>query len=151
MTLNFGNLLSKIISVLFIIFREFWWISVPLTLFVYFLKIFKKYQSQVKKNDEDPLVFLELKFSLDSFKQPVTSMKNFFENLKNIKLKDNKKIIFELFCFNNQLRYIVIAPKSLKDLVEVAFYSQYPDIKIIESLDFLSTLPPNIPNNSFDI
>ncbi|MDD4784077.1 MAG: hypothetical protein PHY32_00445 [Candidatus Pacebacteria bacterium] len=78
-------------------------------------------------------------------------MKNFFENLKNVKIKDDKRIVFELFCFNNQLRYIIITPKSLKDLVEVAFYSQYPDIKIIESLDYLSTLPPNIPNNSFDI
>lgn len=151
MTLNFGNLLSKIIAVLFIILREFWWIIIPLALFIYFLKIFTKYQTQVKKLDDDPLIFLELKFSIDSFKQPVTSMKNFFENLKNVKLKDGRRIVFELFCFNNQLRYIVITPKSLKDLIEVAFYSQYPDIKIIESLDYLSTLPPNIPNNSFDV
>jgi hypothetical protein len=105
----------------------------------------------LKKPEDDPMVFLELKFSIDSLKQPVTSMKNFFENLKNIKIKEGKNIIFEIFCFKNQLRYICIVPKSLKDLVEVAFYSQYPDINISESLDCLSTLPPNIPNNNFDI
>jgi len=151
MTLNFGILLSKIISSLFIIFREFWWIIIPLILFRYFLKIFKQYKLQTKKTEDDPLIFLELKFSVDSFKQPVTSMKNFFENLKNIKIKDDKKIVFEISCFKNQLRYICIVPKSLKDVIEVIIYSQYPDIKIIESLDYLSTLPPNIPNNSFDI
>jgi len=78
-------------------------------------------------------------------------MKNFFENLKNIKIKDGKKVIFEIFCFKNQLRYICITNSSLKDLIEVAFYSQYPDIKINVALDYLSTLPPNIPNNNFDI
>lgn len=151
MTLNFGILLSKIISSVFIIFREFWWIIIPFILFRYFFKIFKQYKLQTKKTEDDPLIFLELKFSADSFKQPVTSMKNFFENLKNIKIKDGKKVVFEISCFKNQLRYICIVPKSLKDVIEVIIYSQYPDIKIIESMDYLSTLPPNIPNNSFDI
>jgi hypothetical protein len=54
---------------------------------MYLKKIFKLYKNLVKKADDDPMVFLEIKFSLDSFKQPVTSMKNFFENLKNIKIK----------------------------------------------------------------
>jgi hypothetical protein len=122
-----------------------------LILFIYLKKLYKIYKGLVKKADEDPLVFLEIKFSLDSFKQPVTSMKNFFENLKNIKIKDDKKVIFEILCFKNQLRYICITPKSLRDLIEVAFYSQYTDIKILEVADYLSTLPPNIPNNNFDI
>jgi len=124
---------------------------IPLVLFVYLKKIYKTYKALVKKADDDPTIFLEIKFSLDSFKQPVTSMKNFFENLKNIKIKDGKKITFEILCFKNQLRYICITPKSLKDLVEVAFYSQYTDIKILEVMDYLSALPPNIPNNNFDI
>jgi len=124
---------------------------IPLVLFTYFKKIYKTYKALAKKADDDPTIFLEIKFSLDSFKQPVTSMKNFFENLKNIKIKDGKKITFEILCFKNQLRYICITPKSLKDLVEVAFYSQYTDIKILEVMDYLSALPPNIPNNNFDI
>ncbi len=151
MTPNFGNFLSKIISFILVILREFWWLLIPLTLFVYLKKIYKIYKTLAKKADDDPAVFLEIKFSLDSFKQPVTSMKNFFENLKNIKIKDGKKITFEILCFKNQLRYICITPKSLRDLVEVAFYSQYTDIKILEVMDYLSALPPNIPNNNFDI
>jgi hypothetical protein len=78
-------------------------------------------------------------------------MKNFFENLKNIKIKEGKKVVFEIVCCKNQLRYLCIVPKSLKDLIEVAFYSQYPDIKINEISDFVCQLPPNIPNNNFDI
>jgi hypothetical protein len=151
MTPNFGNFLSKTISFILVILREFWWLIIPLTLFVYLKKLYKTYKGLVKKADDDPMVFLEIKFSLDSFKQPVTSMKNFFENLKNIKIKDGKKIVFEILCFKNQLRYICMVPKSLKDLVEVAFYSQYTDIKILEVMDYLSALPPNIPNNNFDI
>jgi len=152
MTFNFGIFLSKIISTIFIIFREFWWLIIPLALFIYFRKIYQGYKKQIAKPaEEDPLIYLELKFSSDSFKQPVTSMKNFFENLKNIKIKDDKKVVFEIICCKNQLRYLCILPKSLKDLIEVAFYSQYPDIKINEISDFVCQLPPNIPNNNFDI
>ena len=151
MTLNFDSFVSKIISIVFIILREFWWLIIPLALFIYFKKIFSQYKKQIAKPSADESVFLELKFSIDSFKQPVTSMKNFFENLKNIKIKEGNKIVFEILCFKNQVRYVCIVPKSLKDLVEVAFYSQYPDIKINELIDPLSSLPPNIPNNNFDI
>ncbi len=145
------NFLSKIIEFSTIILREFWWLIIPLALFVYIKKFFKEYKKLTAKSDEDPRVFLEITFSQDSFKQPVTSMKNFFENLKNIKIKDGKTIIFEIICFKNQLRYFCITPKSLKDLVEVGIYSQYPDIRIAEVTDVLSTLAPNIPNVSFDV
>lgn len=151
MTLNFDTFISKIILNVFIVLREFWWLIIPLALFIYFKKIFAQYKKQISKPSADESVFLELKFSIDSFKQPVTSMKNFFENLKNVKIKEGNRVVFEILCFKNQLRYICIVPKSLKDLIEVAFYSQYPDIKISELSDPLSTLPPNIPNNNFDI
>lgn len=149
--LQFINFIFKVIKWLGIILREFWWIIIPLALFIYLIKVIKLYKKLSKKADDDPTIFLELKFSNDNLNHPVLAMKNFFENIKNVKMKDGKNVVFEIICLKSQLHFLCITKKSLKDLVEVAFYSQYPEIKIVEVNDYLSTLPPNIPNQSFDI
>ena len=49
----------------------------------------------------------------------------------------------ELVSLGGNISYIIRAPKKLRDLVEAAFYAQYPLVEITEVADYLANIDPD--------
>jgi len=57
----------------------------------------------------------------------------------------------EIVGFAQGVHFYIRVPKKYRKLVESAFFSQYPDAEIEEAQDYISFLPPDLPNHEFDI
>lgn len=57
---------------------------------------------------------------------------------------------FELCCIDGQTQFVVRTPVGLRDLIEAAVFSQYPDAEITEIADYTSVVPPVFPNAEYD-
>jgi len=130
------------------ILKEFWWIILPVVLFGIFADLFKTYLKELKKKELQP-IYLELKFPEEASQKPLQFMELFFSNIKNIKIAEDHNISFEIVGIENRLKFFIRVPKKIKDLITISFYAQYPDVVLVETKDYLSDLPPNIPNNEF--
>ncbi|KKS26373.1 MAG: hypothetical protein UU87_C0002G0052 [Parcubacteria group bacterium GW2011_GWA2_42_11] len=57
---------------------------------------------------------------------------------------------FEIVGLNGEVHFYLRVLKKYRDLVEAQFYSQYPHAEIKETEDYISGIPSDIPNKSWD-
>ena len=121
---------------------EFWWLIFPIVFFVFFAFILNYFRELKSGNKElESLAFVELVFSEKVLQRPIKLMENVIEDLVNIDFKDNR-ISFEVVCTNNHLRYFIGVPKENKRSLEILIYSQYPQLRVVNEDNYLSSLPP---------
>lgn len=58
---------------------------------------------------------------------------------------------FEIVSIDGYVQYLIRTPSQLRDLVESAIFSQYPDAEITEVEDYVDTVPTNYPNDTHNI
>jgi hypothetical protein len=49
------------------------------------------------------------------------------------------------------VRFYARAPKKLRNIIESSFFSQYPDAEIVETEDYTKELPPDLPNDEYNL
>jgi hypothetical protein len=57
----------------------------------------------------------------------------------------------EIVSLGGKISFIIRAPKKFQDLVEAAFYAQYPDCEITEVEDYLKNVEYNHETSNFDL
>lgn len=57
----------------------------------------------------------------------------------------------ELVSLEGYIQYIVHTPEKYRDIVEAAFFAQYPDAEIMEVPDYTTTFPDYFPNETYDL
>lgn len=57
----------------------------------------------------------------------------------------------EIVSIDGYIQYVLRVPTPWRDLVEAAFYSQYPDIEITEVEDYTAGLDLTFPNDEYDL
>lgn len=57
----------------------------------------------------------------------------------------------ELVSNGGAMHYYIHTPKNFRNLVEAHLYAQYPDIEIQEVPDYVSDVPPIVPNKDWDL
>jgi len=142
------------------IFKNFWWILPPIILFNplrfwYLLYIqtkwFKKTKWQV----------LEIKIPREVTK-PLKAMENVFSILwgtydaPNFKEKwiEGKFLLgfsLQIASLEGVPHFFMRINKALQKTFESAFYSQFPDIEIIEVDDYTQSVPQDVPNDEWDL
>lgn len=65
--------------------------------------------------------------------------------------KFNPKFSFEIVSLEGYVQFLIRTPSRFRDLVESAFYSQYPDAEIIEVADYVDRVPADVPNEEWDV
>ena len=140
-----------------------WWILLP---FLFWQIIWEKYKSYkrvlfLKKRQYD---YIELKFPENITKTP-KAMEEVINSLHGIApdpIKDTNWLNLNIYGFvprsytflivahDSKLRFFIRFPKELKDLIKSRIYSQYPEVKLIDTSDIMSLLPPAIPNSLFN-
>lgn len=57
----------------------------------------------------------------------------------------------EIVSVEGYIQFLIWTPKKFQDLIEAAFYSQYPDAEITEVEDYVDDVPKEIPNEDYDL
>jgi len=139
---------------------DVWFILFPPILFLVF-KIFweqhvqNQYASSIKK------ILLEIIPPRDSEKSPVL-MESIYAVLAGIHSTPSiseqwikgvfvPSFSLEIASIEGQVHMYVRTPKQFRDLVESAFYAQYPNVEIIEAEDYVNLVPKTIPNKDWDL
>ena len=60
-------------------------------------------------------------------------------------------ISFELISLGGYIQFVIRTPKDFRDLIEAAFYAQYPDAEITEINDYVTPYQVIFPNDEYDI
>ncbi|NIA18401.1 MAG: hypothetical protein GWO79_00805 [Actinobacteria bacterium] len=58
---------------------------------------------------------------------------------------------FEIVSIEGYTQFLVRAPAQARDLVESAFYAQYPDAEITEVNDYTEGMPTKFPDDEYDV
>lgn len=57
----------------------------------------------------------------------------------------------ELVSIEGSIQFIIRTPEKMRNLVEAAVYSQFPEAEITEVEDYVNTVPSNYPNETHDM
>ncbi len=60
-------------------------------------------------------------------------------------------ISIELVSIEGYIQFLVYTPEQFRDLVEAAFYAQYPDAEITEVEDYTRIIPDNFPHDVYEL
>ncbi len=60
-------------------------------------------------------------------------------------------VSFEIVSIEGYIQYLIRTPVQLRDLMEAAIYSQYPDAEITEVDDYVDSAPNKYPDDEYDI
>jgi len=144
------NLILPFVWVLFavgiyVILKEFW-----------FVRITSNYMAKME------WVILEISVPKENVKS-LKSMEQVFASLyavysfglttreRYIEGKIEEWLSLEVVGNKDGVRFYIRAPKNKRNLVESAFFSQYPNIEINEVEDYTKTFPRDLPNEEYDI
>ncbi len=139
---------------------DVWFLIFPPLLFEVFKPFWEshiqsQYSSSVKK------VLLEIIPPRDSEKSPLL-MESIYAVLAGIHstpsiseqwIKGVFVLSFslEIASIEGQVHLYVRTPVQFRDLVESAFYAQYPNVEIIEADDYVNLVPKTAPNKDWDL
>ncbi|GIW65111.1 MAG: hypothetical protein KatS3mg093_090 [Candidatus Parcubacteria bacterium] len=142
---------------------DFWWLIMPALMWQILWEKFKDNQ-RADFRKKIKWSFLEIKFPSGVTRTP-RAMEEVFNSLHAIAPSPSKDLTwFNLnirgftppsYCLiiiahDGQLKFYLRFPENLKEFVKSRIYSQYHEIKFIDSDDPLSFLPPTVPNPTFE-
>jgi hypothetical protein len=136
-----------------------WVIFVLLTVYILFKMYEDEIQTQYKSTIEwttyEVRIPRENLTSLFSVEQIFTQLHILLDNFslaeKYIEGKVQFWMSFEIVSLGGKISFIIRAPKKLNDLVQSAFYAQYPKAELREVTDYLSKFDYNPDNKDYDL
>lgn len=99
----------------------------------------------VPKNTEQTVKAVENMFA---YLAGAHSSASFLEKWWEGKVQD--PLSFELISIDGHIQYLIRSTTKMRDLVEAAVYSQYPDAEITEVEDYTHHVPSHFPNETHD-
>ena len=146
---NFLLALSSIGQFILIFLREFYWLLILIFLAHLFFNYRKTYLEKEAKKKKEPQEWSLLEIILTkAIEQSPRAMEDFFNGLSFVK---KGYLSLEIVGLKHSIRFFLYCPAEYKKLIESLLFSQYPTIEIIEKEDYLSSLPPNLPNKNYDL
>ncbi len=139
---------------------SFWWIYVPVFLFIALKESFENYnRSRYLSNLK--WVMLQLTVPKETRKSP-KGTEHIFTALhtvsSSVKPKDKfwkGKIgdwfSFEIVSIGGDIHFFIRTLESHRNLLESQIYAQYPDAEIFEVQDYMADYPSRLPDENYDI
>ena len=159
--LDLFKTLSPTISSAWQIFKFWWWLPLPFILWwpFSFLWLWWRGDLFIKKTK---FILLEVRIPKEILK-PIRAMETVMDGLwqilhnppdwweKWINGKKNLSYSFEIVSIGGEPNFFIRIPKTVRDSVEAAVYSQYPEAEILEADDYTKHIPSDIPNKDWDL
>lgn len=152
--------LPDILNIYKIILLGYWWIWLPVALFLILKIIWLNYVvGEYLKSIKWKL--LEINFPSEALKSP-KAMEQIFSGLHAVEKKPKWKdryfkgelppwFSLEIVGDGGKMRIYIRTPEKYKNLVESQVYAQYPDVEINEVEDYINNLPFGIPSKDYDM
>lgn len=149
------------LQIVYDLFVGFWWLYLPVLLFFAWFLSLENY-NRLKYLASLEWVLLEIRVPREVNKSP-KGMEQVFAALYGIFLgpvrwqdrifkgKVNDWFSFEMAGTGGEIHFYARTQKKYRNLVESQIYAQYPDAELIEVEDYLSVLPPSLPNEEYDL
>jgi len=150
----------SILTTLWTIFKNWWWLILPFILYPHFTFFWKwyrmeKYDATVKK------IILEIKIPKEVLK-PIKAMEQViagFHGIHDIFTWREKwlqgefqlSLSLEIVGIDGEAHFFIRAPEVFRDIVESNIYSQYPEAEISVVEDYTKFIPQKIPNKDWDL
>lgn len=140
--------------------KDWVWIILPLILIKPFLMLYLYWRQEVWFG-KLKFIILELKPPKEVLK-PIKAMETVFNELwhfydpanpreKWFEGKYQLSFALEIVSLNGEPHFYIRIPENLRNLVESSFYSQYPDLEIVEVPDYTKNVPQDIPNKDWEM
>lgn len=149
------------LRIVYDLFIGFWWLYLPPLLFFAWLVSLETH-NRLKYLASLEWVLLEIKVPREVNKSP-KGMEQVFAALYGIFLgpvrwqdkffkgKMPDWFSFEMAGTGGDIHFYVRTQTKYRNLVESQIYAQYPDAELAEVEDYLSVLPPFLPNDEYDL
>jgi len=153
--------LISILSLVWKITKNWWWVPAPFVLGRFFLFIWHWWRMDAF-NAKNKRILIEVKIPKEVVK-PIRAMETVLSNLWQIlydpadsweKWIEGKFIFsysFEIAAINGEPHFFIRFPEYGRGAVEAAVYSQYPDAEILSADDYTKFIPQDIPNKDWDL
>jgi len=141
---------------------SWWWIFLPFILLSNFKFFWRWWRVEYYfKNNYHPIL-LEIKIP-QIINKPIRAMESVMASLHGAFYKPpdwseywidgefQPTISFEIASIEGHIHLYVRIQKEYRNALEAAFYSQYPEVEIIEAEDYTKKIPQDIPNNEWKI
>lgn len=161
MLVDWNAIIFGIIRSTWYVFSLVWWLVVPLALFFIWREFWVWGLNRMWKKSIS-WSLLEIKIPRNILKTP-KAMENIFSALHALyatdpgfedmyfKGSDLNWLTCELVGYAGGVHFYIRCPKSHRNLVESAVYSEYPDAEIIDGEDYTELMPDVLPNDVYDI
>ena len=154
------ELISSIPSILWQIFKVWWW--VPLIFILWrpfiFLYVFwrrQRYDATIKR------IVLEIKIPKEVLK-PIKAMEDVFAGFhaihdvfvwreKWIEGQFVLNIALEIVSLGGEVHFYIRTPEQFRGIIESNIYAQYPEAEIFEVPDYTKNVPQDIPNKEWEL
>lgn len=154
------------LTVLFLILKNWWWIIISILsalLFKYFFFWWMNWEIYYPRTFK--WILLEIKPPKENV-QPFSAMENIFAMLWGIIDVPNWRerwcsgapflggggwFSIEIVSIGGEIHFYLRVPDFFKEQTESILYSFYPDLEISEVEDYVKKIPPNIPDENWDL
>ncbi len=151
---------SKILKVVWVFIKTWWWVLPPFLLWRPFLFFYLQWRQKIWSKKQE-YQMLEIKMPRE-VTRPFKAMEQVFASWwmlydppdwweKWIEGKYQLSMFIEIVSLGGEIHFYLYAPKPMKNLLESSLYAQYPDAEIIEAQDYTELVPPDIPNEEWDL
>lgn len=149
------------LRIVYDLFVGFWWLYLPPLFFFAWLLSFETY-NRLNYLASLEWVLLEIRVPREVNKSP-KGMEQVFAALfgiflgpvrwqdKFFKGKVPDWFSFEIAGTGGEIHFYVRTQTKYRNLVESQIYAQYPDAELVEAEDYLTALPPFLPNDEYDL
>jgi hypothetical protein len=150
----------KVFSTTISLILQWWWVITPIILFLVVWELWLYYR-RLQFVSKINWVLLRLVVPQEVAKTPL-AMEQVFANLhsiqfagswyeRNINGRVQEWFSIELVSIGGNIYFFLRTPVQFRNLVESAVYAQYPDAEIHEVEDYIQYVPPDIPNDEYDL
>ncbi len=137
-----------------------WWFFLPIVLGLALIKIWLDFV-RGKYVAELDWILLELAIPQEVIKTPL-AMEQIFASLHSVQSKGSfwERYVkgkiqdwfsFEIRSYEGHVSFYVYTPRKYRKLVESSIHAQYPEAEIQELPDYVWSLPPDLPNDEYDL
>jgi len=152
--------LLYILTTLWAIIKNWWWLPLPFILYKHFA-FFWVYYRMEQYNTTVKRVLYEVKIPKEVVK-PIKAMEQvvagwhgihdvFTWREKWLQGEFQLTLSLEIASIDGEIHFFIRGPESFRDIIESNIYSQYPEAEISIVEDYTKAVPPNIPNKDWDV
>ncbi len=124
-----------------------WWLVLPIVAWIIYVE-FREHHKSLEFHHGIKWKLLELKVPSTILKTPKA-----MEQIFSAAYLEGEKLwmSFEVVGRAGESHFYLRVPQQFRNMMEAAFYAQYPDAEISEAEDYVSQMPHEMPNAEFDL